>query len=231
MKNKKILTIILVSAIIILMTFFITRRVYFMAYYSDTKLNFKFNDIGNKYKIKDEMKIETKQVSNDDYITIEDMRIRNDFKDYSREIVSSANGDMTIRYTSSNGSYFSIGITSPYLNLFNSIKEIESYLKNKKVNNDIDLIKLIASESNKSNFFKIANDLKGQYYLYLKASEFDIQNITLINGSYTGFMSQAIDNVREINLYKNNKRYVLLFVGNDFTLDKIQDLLNTVNIA
>ena len=37
-------------------------------------------------------------------------------------------------------------------------------------------------------------------------------------------------NVREVNLYKNGKRYIFMFAGNEFTKEKVQDLLNTIVI-
>ena len=231
MKNKKILIIIGICILLEIITFLLTRKIYYINNYNDSKLEYKFSDISNDYKINNEIVINTTPVSDNNYITMEDIRIRNDFADYTREIVSSFNGEMTIRYMSSNGSYFSIGITSFYLNLFNDNKHLNKYLHRKKINNDIDLIKLIGSDEYKTNFWTSAKDIIGSYNLYVKAKDLGIKNVTLIKGNYEGFMYESMPNVREVNLYKNNKRYVLMFVGNDFNLDKVQDLLNTINIA
>ncbi len=241
MKNKKLIIIMVVITLIVLLVgFFTIYKINLLSKYSDKNLESSFKDISNNYKIIDELTINTNIVDN--YIDLDEVKIRNDFSNYEQEFVANEI-ERVKRYISKddNSSYFSIGISIPYLDyyeregfitneLYTNYNDRLYFLNKYKINNDIDLIKFIGSDKYKRNIFTSEKDLKGILSVYSVAKVFNFKNITLIKGDYEGFMYEAMTNVREVNLYKNGKRYIFMFAGNEFTKEKVQDLLNTIVI-
>lgn len=60
----------------------------------------------------------------------------------------------------------------------------------------------------------------------------NLNSVTLINGSYDGYMFNFNNNIKEVNIIKNDKRYVFTFVNIEYLTDAyIKDLLETVVIS
>lgn len=58
-----------------------------------------------------------------------------------------------------------------------------------------------------------------------------MNSLTIIKGDYEGYIFNYQDNLREVNILKNNKRYVFTFIGSDITSDNyIKDILSTLEI-
>ncbi len=239
MKKEKIIIVITSIVIIGLIIGFVGYKIHLLNYYHKD-INFNYEEISNDYKILKTYKINPVTLDDSEYLTVENMHIKNEFQDYTREVLSGVN-DIAIRYNKDN-SYFSIGITTPYLDYFKldgillddketSYKNRINYLDKKEITNDIELINLLNSNAYKTNIFTSKNDLKGIYSLYNVASILNIKNITLIEGEYEGFISNPSALVREVSLYKNNKRYVLIFIGEEFTEEKVLELINTISIG
>ncbi|MBE6140733.1 MAG: hypothetical protein E7172_04280 [Firmicutes bacterium] len=92
--------------------------------------------------------------------------------------------------------------------------------------NDIDFLKFLRDKNNqKLNIFD--GDIKNTYVIYLNTklmySSFD--TITFINGDYEGFILDGNNRII-VNIYYNNKRYMLTFTNKEnFSIAYILDLI------
>ena len=140
-------------------------------------------------------------------------------------------------------------------------KSVTEYLEkdNIKIRNDFQDFTLkenwyVLNNSNKDN--KVAFTMNGPtetYLDYLKAEDITVYNGSLkntkvkdrirflennnikndineIKGDYVGYILN-LNNMKEVSILKNKKRYILTFLGNDyFTDDYVRELLNTIII-
>ena len=239
-KNKKGIIGGIVIVIVVLIIAYFGYKTYLINYYSDKSLNYSFKEISNAYKIKDNITIKTQKLNEKDYIQLKELKLKNDFKNFTKSDVD----DTSVIYTNkSNKSQITISINPTYLDFYYLVEsDLEGvdnknttyqdridYLKKNNVTNDIELFKFLASDNYKKNVFASIKDIKGTYATYLVAQIMVPQEITKINGDLKGYI-RIKDNVKEVNILKNNKRYMLMLVGDYFTEDKVTDLLNTIVI-
>lgn len=128
-------------------------------------------------------------------------------------------------------------VTNSFLNdenLFNSSDRNEFLVKN-NINNDIDFLNFIKDNYYlKNNIFTSVEDMKQNYayniFVNIMATSFS--KITIIEGKYDGYIFNYDYEipVKEVNILKNNKRYVFTFIGKEFTDNYIKDVLDTLVI-
>lgn len=59
----------------------------------------------------------------------------------------------------------------------------------------------------------------------------EIDNITLINGDYNGYIFNMKNKTKEVNIIENDKRYVFTFINTDYFTDEyINQLIETITI-
>ena len=238
MKNKKGLLVFLVVLVLLIGVYF-AYKLYLISYYSDKSLNFSFKEISDAYKIENAIKINSKKLTEKDYLQFKEVKIKNDFKNFNKE-----EQDNSVVYTNKEkNSQITISINSTYLDFYYLVEsDLEGvdnkntnfqdridYLKKNNITNDLELFDFLASDNYKKNIFTSIKDLKGNYATYLVAQIMVPQEITSISGDLNGYIREK-DNIKEINILKNNKRYMFMLIGDYFNEDKIIDLLNTIVI-
>ncbi len=245
MKDKKGLLIGLVLTVtIILLGVFMGFKLYLINHYGAKSLDYTFEEISNAYKISNKIKVHTKILDNTDYLEYQEIKIRNDFKDYESQENNDVTGNYVVYTNKEKESYFSLGITEPYFDFLHlndnskdyiiknvTYKEVSAYLKKNNVTSDLELFAFLASDNYQKNVFSKSHDIKASYALYNIASIINPQNkkITLLEGDLNGYMFIQDNNVYEVNILKNNKRYVFVITG--YTEDKLMDLINTIIIS
>jgi len=181
-----------------------------------------------------------------DYFIIDDMKIRNDFSEFKKSdnsnfyVMNIGNNEKTAFLLSKDVSliemlkkdYEVFGINDN----INKIKpkNVEKYLKDNNINNDIDILTYLANKK-KLNIFNSLNEIVNTLNIYnfgliLLPS---VKSVTMIDGDYNGFIFNYNYNynVNEVNIYKDNKRYILTFINNDyFNDDYIIKLISTLEI-
>ncbi len=245
-ENKKELLIGLSTVLlVVLVGIFLGYKLFLLVHYSDRSLDYKYKTVSDDYHIDDKLTIQTNLLNKDEYIEYNGIKIKNAFTDYESKENNDVTGSYMVYTNKDNNSYFSIGVTEPYMDFLHltsnskeniidnvSYKDIKEYLEKNNVQNDLDLWNFIASDNYQKNIFSLGKDIKASYALYNVAYILNPHNkkITLLEGDLKGYMFTLNDTAREINILKNNKRYVLVIRGEYYPLDKVLELINTMVI-
>ena len=218
-ESKKVLLISLsIILLVVLIGGLFSYKLYLVVHYSDKSLDYSYKSIRDAYKINDKLTIHTNLLNKDDYIEYNGIKIKNDFKGYESKENSDVTGNYIVYTNKDNNSYFSLGITEPYIDFLHLTSDSKE--------------KVVASENYKKNIFSLGKDIKASYALYEVAYILNPHNkkITLLEGDLKGYMFTLDNNVREVNILKNNKRYVFVMSGEYYSIDKVVELINTIVI-
>lgn len=230
--------------IIIILLIVLAITLYFVMKLNNYKKYYLKND---NYVLSNEtISIEHKEEK--DLLDYNNIKIKNIFKKYIFE----DNTYMLIDKEDEITQMFSIDISDTYIDIFiNGINSYESiddelidkeqrkaFIKDNNINNDIDLINtLIKYMNNSFDIFSNTNDLKTYAYInYYLSNVFSlVDDYTEIKGDYKGIiisdMNMEYESSYIVNLYdKNNKRYILTFIGNELSREDIIKLIGTVII-
>lgn len=251
MPKKKKTALVIVLLILLISGYFGYKAVNLYLYNISSLTIENYNDFINSLRIKNTMKIDQVIIPDEDYLSFNDIKVKNYFKDF-KKLEYPESTDEFIKYALYDENdelmaSFWIGSSNTYVQMLKSemtfygtddkrflkIDRVK-FLKSNNIENDIDLIKFL--EKNKkanSNIFTSVKKMKGNYALQFFASiAFPIgEGITLIDGDYQGYIFNMKSNIRECNILYNDKRYVFTFIKTDyFTDDYINEILNTVVI-
>ena len=169
------------------------------------------------------------------------MKIRNDFKDYSKMEDSAKNSSTKLVLKDENNKTikaFWMGITDTYVYLLKNDKTLfgtdDSRITNTDLNNDIGLFNYLSKQKNiKNNLFTSIKKMKENYAIEYMTSVVmpTIDNITLINGDYEGYIFNIKSNTKEVSILKDNKRYAFIFIDkNNLTDEYLKSILSTIVI-
>ena len=236
--------LVLIGVLVVLILGYIGFKSVCLYYYSPKQINKEdFEKLKNGLTFKDDIVIKTnKDVS--DYLEKDNIKIRNDFKDFTLKenwyVLNDSNKDNKVAFTLN-------GPTETYLdylkaedvNVYNaSLKNTTAndrikFLENNNIKNDIDFFKYMnKQEYPVFNILTPVNKMKSIYSVYLMFNIMipSTNYINEIKGDYQGYILN-LDNIKEVSILKDNKRYTFTFIGNDyFTLDYVKELLNTIVI-
>lgn len=245
--KKKTLLIPLIIVIIILG--YIGLKLYYLNYYSTKNIDLEYLEGLN---IND--KITLSKEKTEDYLTFDNIKIKNEFKDFKPlEQQSTKDSKKYGLYNESNEliAAFSLGTTTSYIEMIksdiaymfdgdNNYKNIsnttlKNIIKNNNITNDIELFKYLKDINNKTNnLFTPIISLKERYAINLVSSVIipKLNDITQIEGIYEGYIMNLNDNkIHEVRITNNDKTYALVFFNlkeEYFTKEDINRLLNTV---
>ena len=239
-KKKAIIGVILV----VILSYFCVKAL--ALYYYDVK-NITKDNLKN---IKFEDTLILNSNSNvDDYLVHEDIKIRNDFKDFEYKKTADNIHYYTLKKDNEKDVALIMGKTPSYIDYlleekmltFNvndkkvSSKERKAFLTKKDINSDIDLLKFLEKNNKepiKNTIFTPLKEIKGYYSVMLVTSVFlpDIKSITEIKGDYKGYILN-LKKSREVSIFKNKKKYSFTFINNDYFTDEyLKELLETIEI-
>ena len=173
-----------------------------------------------------------------------DISFRNDFKDYeTRE-------NAFVRYVNDEVSSSIIyGAGPQYINLLAS-KELLidgsddqifteedriSFLEENNINDDIELLDYLKNNYYfESTIFTPSKKIKRNYMLneLVSVGYPTFESITLIKGSYHGYIFNINDHIREVHLLKDDYQYYFSLIGNDLMLDEyVIGLISTIDFV
>lgn len=186
----------------------------------------------------------------EEYLNFENIKIRNDFKDFVYLDEISSDKDKKYAIYDENGEVkasFWIGIIDSYVSMLKgeievyaynrrgiSLDGIEEFLDSKGISNDIHLLKYLEEhQDDKNNIFTSVKEMKGRYVLNnLIEMMFPVMDdITLINGTYAGYMFDLKVGGKQVCILDDDKCFVFTFIGEDYLSDEyIYELLDTIVI-
>lgn len=243
MKKRKILVLFIICLGIVYFGYKGVNLVYY--HISD--------DFKNDFHLNHTITITHHEVASNDYLEFQNIKIRNDFKNYEK-----LNFDAEIETTSpkfvlkdENGEVmkaFWMGSTDTYVYLLSADKtlygtedkritntNLTNILEKNNIHDDIELFSYLSNSKNiQNNIFTNVKKMKENYAIQSIMSIImpTPNNITLINGDYKGYIFNFENNMQEVSILKNNKRYVFDFKNNNHLTDEyLSDILGTIEIT
>lgn len=254
-KKNKIKTFILtlVGVIILLTVIFFGYKLYLVNKYN-YKLNENIENQINGIRSTKEVKIYKKTYNEEDYLDLGYLKIRNDFKEYTKD--NNTSGMDLDRFTlDKDGKHSGIifSTSEQFINLFVSdatfygnTSSIEKkynsanrkyFLLRNDINNDIDFYKYIVENYNvKNNVFMSKRELMENYSLkvFIDMAIPQVKETIFISGDYDGIIQIVGEDdtrVIQVQIIKNNKLYN--FSSNDERLYNetfLYDLIGSIEI-
>lgn len=252
-QKQKLRIAIIISLVIVLITTFVCYKVFIINKYDVSKLETtNYDKFIRAYNSREKEKTEIKAVDNNDYLTFENIKIKNIYKDYKiKEANQIANSVIYEKFDSNNNRVdaLQIYITSEsYIDWFSSNdknfyvsieddgedlpleSEIDDYLDKNKVTDDKSLFKLLSDTRNYSpNIFDSTAKIKDHYGTHLVASIAmpAIDKYIELNGEHEGYIL-VINNIKEVHIIKDKKTYSLTFINKQE--EEVLDIINTIII-
>ena len=200
-KNKIILAVSLCLLLVLVGSYFIYKNYYLLKYNSS---NTNYDAIVSTKKFNSTMTIESKKLDKEDYLTIKDFKIKNDFKNFRQQKDEDGN-DEYILYNENNDvvASFLVNTTDSFVYklkndqaIYDSVKnklslsDLTSLLSENNVNNDIELFNYLSKTKNtKNNIFTHVKTMKTNFILEFIASQLPVtSSTTLISGNYEGYI-------------------------------------------
>lgn len=241
MKKRNVILIIIFSVLIF---GYISFKCFCLYYYNPKQINKNdFEKLKSGLVFKEDVVINTnKDVT--EYLEKDNIKIRNDFQDFTLKenwyVLNNSNKDNKAAFTMN-------GPTETYLDYLKAedvtvyngslkntkVKDRLCYLKKNEIKNDIDFFKFMSKQEYPTfNILTSVKEMKSVYSTYLMFNIMipSVSYINEIKGDYVGYILN-LNNMKEVSILKNKKRYILTFLGNDyFTEDYVRELLNTIII-
>lgn len=252
MKDNKglIIGIIIVIVVVFIGGFFGTKIYNLNKYKISTVTNDEYQEHKERLKIANTITIENKKLNDDEYLIFNDIKIKNDFEKF--EILDNSTDEHRMYVLKDNDvvkASFGVGSTtesvveilSDDLSIYGWTEEHLSISKEERIRffekynikNDVDLIKFLSTyEYKENNLFTSTNKMKENYFVkFITSFLMSLgESITLIDGDYEGYILN-MDEIKEVSIIKNNKKYVFTFLKTDYFTDEyIKELLNTLII-
>ena len=253
-KNKnKMIILFIVIGLILLVTLFISYKVFIIDKYNLEQLETKSYDMFlEAYNKKETYTTSAVEVKEKDYLTYENIKIKNVYKGYKKENITTYGGGVTYKKYNSKGEVtdsLRISITEDsYIdwfeeddkNFYGSIEndgvsipletDVDDYLEDNYVYSDNDLFKFLNKTRNyKPNVFTSGEKIRSNYAMHLMASITmpAIDKFITINGIHNGYM-MVIKDYKEVHIKKGDLTYNLIFTNK--TEEEVLSLLDTLVI-
>ena len=233
MKKKTIIV-----CIIIVVIYLIFKTVSYFLFVDALSYENEGIKYGNTYTIN------TILLNEEDYLTYNSIKIRNDFDDYTKQ------EETNLRYIKRDENdkvekAIFIGEDETYVELFKNndsdiFSAVNIFNKNyinkvfekNNINDDIDLMDYLINHYNdKTSFFSLYSKQKETYLFNMLANITmpSLESISLIEGDYEGYVLNVKNNIKEFSILKNDNRIYVTFIG-DYDEEYIHELMNTVVI-
>lgn len=245
MKKK----VIFISLFILLICCYFGYKGFNLYYYDINNMTDEYEDYIKGLTIKDTITL--KQQPLDNYIEFNGIKVKNEFEDFEKLGAPQSTED-SVKYVLYDKkrkvvASFWISTADTYVNILKSDKtlfgtgdkrvtndNLTDLLEKNKINNDIELFKYLEKQKNtKNNIFTSVRKMKENYTLHFMVAVMlpSMDNISLIDGDYNGYIFNLKNNMKEVNILKNGKRYVFMFMNTDYFTDEyIEEILNSIEI-
>lgn len=221
--------------------------IYFVNLNSKYKLTFTddYYTIISGLKNKERLNIEHKETDKE-LCTYKDLSMENIFQDFKkdeREELKDLERYLLTDDEDNTVAIFNIAYENTYLNwsktsasiygiedkTFQSIdpKVVESL----NLKNDLELFDYLVALPDKKKFIEKKEIKEADYYLatYCDIVIPRVNELKTIEGDYSGYIL-GLDDIYEVSIFDDDKRYILSFYGEYFNLDMIQNLISTITI-
>lgn len=221
--------------------------IYFVNLNSKYKLTFTddYYTIISGLKNKERISIEHKETDKE-LFTYKDLSMENIFKTFKkdeREELKDLERYLLTDDEDNTVAIFNIAYENTYLDwsktsasiygiedkTFQSIdpKVVESL----NLKNDLELFDYLVALPGKKKFIEKKEIKEADYYLatYCDIVIPRVNELKTIEGDYSGYIF-GLDDIYEVSIFDNDKRYILSFYGEYFNLDMIQNLISTITI-
>lgn len=221
--------------------------IYFVNLNSKYKLTFTddYYTIISGLKNKERLNIEHKETDKE-LFTYKDLSMENIFQDFKkdeREELKDLERYLLTDDEDNTVAIFNIAYENTYLNwsktsasiygiedkTFQSIdpKVVESL----NLKNDLELFDYLVALPDKKKFIEKKEIKEADYYLatYCDIVIPRVNELKTIEGDYSGYIL-GLDDIYEVSIFDDDKRYILSFYGEYFNLDMIQNLISTITI-
>lgn len=244
MKKKNLFKIFVVMFVLLLII--LCYKIFILNKYTSQKVMINTDNIfaevltiNNKVEVKDS-----------EILKFEKLSIKNYFKEY---VESETNSNFEVKYDNDGNviSFYSISKSNQYINLLNlnsfnlyinddeknynyeTEEDMQVYLKNNEIENDIGLLKHIKDNYYiKNNIFMSEKTMKNNYLInsLVEVTLPQFEKIVLLDGRITGYIITMNNlNIKEIHMLYNEEQYILVLSGPEITNNEfIVDLLETV---
>ena len=251
-KMKKIKWIVL--AILLLVFSFFGYKFYQLKKY-DYPITDNYEEIIKGITITEELTILKKSI-NEDYLSAGNLKIRNDFQEYQLEENNSYDPNATIRYEKYENDEivskigFFVDELSTKTNIDTFISDVELFdgsddsakkynsanrkkiLEDNSITNDIEFYEyLVKNYPFKSNIFSSVETMKNNYALntFFDVAIPLVKSLKAIKGDYSGLVYYIGNDVVEVELFHNNKRYGFFTDDKRFLDDNyLIDIIGTI---
>lgn len=248
MKKRSI--IILISILLIVCCYF-GYKGFNLYYYNVDFLTDNYSEILKGIHIKDTIYLKHTDIKDNNYIEFNGIKVKNEFKKFTKlDQTRSANNSLKYALYGENKSLiasFWMGTTDTYVKILKSDKtlfgardsrvtnaNLTKMLEKNNINNDIELFRCLENKKNiKNNIFTSVKKMKENYTIQFMVTVMlpQIEDITLIDGDYEGYIFNIKNNIKMAVILKNDKSYVFTFLKTDYFTDEyIKEILNTVEI-
>lgn len=246
-KLKKILIIVLL--VVILCGYFGYKGYNYLIYSKSRPVDIDYDKFMNSFEIHNNMKINKNNIKEENYIIYKNVRIRNDFTNY------------TITYDSEEGrtyrliddkektiAVFKIGVKSQLVDSdlddywFNE-EDKNNFFKKYNISNDSDLLDFVLEKHNvKNNIFTSIKNMKEHAIIEYFTSVMlgNPTYVTKLEGDYNGYLVEkekggqsnpTFKNINTVTIFKDNKLYYFSFwLSDKFTEEYIKEIIETVVI-
>lgn len=245
MKTKKILFAITIILVVMLLIMLIN-KLFVLNKFKSEEIKLNVNNIfDDKLTV-----VNYKEIEHDEVLNYEGLTIKNYFKEYK---TNENNSNFHVKYDSDGNieSFYAINKSQQYVNVLNidsfslyteddynkynfvTDKSMKSYLKDKKIDNDIDLLNYIKNNYYiKNNIFMDTKTIKNNFLInsFVEATLPEFNNIVIINGRISGYiLNIQAASIKEIHILNNDMQYIITLSGESLTNDGfIIKLLETI---
>lgn len=247
MKKNKIFLIVGIVVVVILILILINKLLILNNFKSEVRnLNLEniFDETINV--------VNYNEIKSDEIFNYEELTMKNYFKEYKENV---NNSNMRVKYDAKGKveSFYSIDKIQQYIDMlnlnsfklyieedsnnynFNTEESTKNYLKDKKIENDIDLLNYVKNNYYvKNNIFMNTETIKNNFLInsFVEVTLTDFKNITLIDGRISGYIINVPSTkAKEIHILDNDVQYIITLSGDSITnSDFIMELLETIKV-
>lgn len=207
-------------------------------------------------KVDKTLTIYKRTIEEDKYLVVDDIKIRNDFRDFEEMERLNELYPVILRKNLDNGDKLGVSISSEktLIDIFSSDNVVvyngidsdtidfgqfnaadrKYFLLRNDINDDIDLLKYIYKNGyHKSNVFMSDREIKENYAInfFIDTVIPKVDGITLIQGDYSGYIFEFKErNIKSVCILRNDKAYYFTFYGEKYNDEYLVDILGTLEI-
>lgn len=248
-KNIYLKILVIVLVILVIGLYFGYKGYNYLICRPDTFSNISYEEYMNNIKRHDDITVSAKNVDDNNYLVFRNVKIRNDFKDYEIEYCD----DTGCIYRINDDEGKTISMFGVYINdtMINSLmkeatltkEDKETFLKDAKISNDMELLDYLLKEHKvNNNIFTSVKRMKSNFLTdhYTRVNLMNSSYVTKIKGDYDGYImgeqrvesiNSSFKNVNSVIIFGDNKNYLFNFwIDDKFNEDYMKDIIETLVI-